>query len=120
MLGLNIVAADTDLEARRLFSSLQQAFIALRSGAPGPLPPPVDDMESRMDPAARAMLNSALSQAIIGSPQTVAAGLAEFVAKTGADELMITSSIFDHQARVHSFEITAQAHATVQKQPASA
>jgi luciferase family oxidoreductase group 1 len=119
MLGLNIVAADTDLEAKRLFSSLQQAFIALRTGAPGPLPPPVDDMDSRMDPTARAMLSSALSQAIIGSPQTVAAGLADFVARTGADELMITSSIFDHRARVRSFEITAQAHATVQKQPAS-
>jgi len=118
MLGLNIVAAETDAEARRLFSSLQQAFIALRTGSPGPLPPPVDDMDSRMDPHARAMLDAALSQAIIGSPRTVEAGLAEFVERTGADELMITSSIFDHEARVRSFEITAQAHATLVKQPA--
>ena len=118
MLGLNIVADETDAEARRLFSSLQQAFIALRTGSPGPLPPPVDDMDSRMDPHARAMLDAALSQAIIGSPRTVEAGLAEFVERTGADELMITSSIFDHEARVRSFEITAQAHATLVKQPA--
>ncbi len=118
MLGLNIVAAETDSEARRLFSSLQQAFIALRSGAPGPLPPPVDDMDSRMDPQARAMLEASLSQAIIGSPRTVETGLAEFIGRTGADELMITSSIFDHAARVRSFEITARAHATLLKQHA--
>jgi luciferase family oxidoreductase group 1 len=110
MLGLNIVAADTDAEARRLFSSLQQAFVALRSGTPGPLPPPVDDMESRLDGPSRAMLGAALSQAIVGSPRTVTAGLADFIARTGADELMITGSIFDQAARLRSFEIVAQAH----------
>jgi len=111
MLGLTVIAADSDAEARRLFSSLQQAFVALRSGAPGPLPPPVDDMDSRLDPAAKAMLAQALSRAVIGSPATVEAGLADFIARTGADELMITSSIFDHAARLRSFEITARAHA---------
>jgi len=111
MLGLNIVAADTDAEARRLFSSLQQAFVALRSGRPGPLPPPVDEMDSRLDPMAREMLDHALSQAIIGSPERVRAGLAEFIGRTGADELMITGSVFDHDARVRSFEIAAEAHA---------
>ncbi len=111
MLGLNIVAAETDAEARRLFSSLQQAFVALRTGSPGPLPPPVDDMDSRLDPGARAMLGAALSQAIIGSPRTVRAGLAEFAARTGADEVMISSSIYDHAARLRSVEIVARAHA---------
>jgi luciferase family oxidoreductase group 1 len=119
MLGLNVVAADTDAEARRLFSSLQQAFVALRSGRPGPLPPPVDDMERRLDPAARAMLDHSLSQAIIGSSASVEAKLAEFAARTGADEVMITSSIFDHAARVRSFEIVAGAHARLATDAAS-
>ncbi len=115
MLGLNIVAADTDAEARRLFSSLQQAFVALRTGHPGPLPPPIDDMDSRLDVNAKAMLGQALSQAIIGSPATVKAGLADFIERTGADELMITGSIFDHEARLRSFEIVAEAHDSLAK-----
>jgi luciferase family oxidoreductase group 1 len=110
MLGLNVVAAETDAEARRLLSSLQQAFINLRTGRPGPLPPPVDDMDARLDPNAKAMLAQSLRWAIVGSPDTVRAGLKDFVAHTGADELMITAQIFDHSARLRSFEITAQAH----------
>jgi len=108
MLGVNVIAADTLREARRLYTSLQQAFVALRLGTPGKLPPPVDDMESRLDPAAKAMLDHALSGAVIGSPGEVEAGLAAFVARTGADELMVTGSIFDHGARLRSFEIVAQ------------
>ena len=111
MLGMTVVAADTDTEARRLFTSLQQSFLALRTGMPGPLPPPVDDMESRLDSSAKAMLAGALSCAAIGSPVTVKASLDAFIARTGADELMITSSVFDHAARLRSFEITARAHA---------
>jgi luciferase family oxidoreductase group 1 len=110
MLGLNVVAAETDAEARRLLSSLQQAFVNLRTGRPGPLPPPVDDMDARLDPNAKAMLAQSLRWAIVGSPDTVRAGLKDFVAHTGADELMITAQIFDHSARLRSFEITAQAH----------
>ena len=113
MLGVTVIAADSDAEARRLFSSLQQSFVALRTGHPGPLPPPVDDMESHLDPTARAMLAQALSCAVIGSPATVEAGLAGFIARTGADELMVTASIFDHAARLRSFEITARAHAAL-------
>ena len=74
MAAATVIAADTDAEARRLASSLQQSFVALRTGTPGPLPPPVDDMDSRLDPQARAMLNHALACAVIGSPSTVAAG----------------------------------------------
>jgi len=113
MLGVNIVAADSQIEARRLYSSLQQAFVALRFGTPGPLPAPVDDMDSRLDPAAKAMLDQALSCAIVGSPDTIAAGLAAFVERTGANELMVTGSIFDHGARLRSFEIAAQAMASL-------
>jgi luciferase family oxidoreductase group 1 len=110
MLGLNVVAAETDAEARRLLSSLQQAFVNLRTGQPGPLPPPVDDIDARLDPNAKAMLAQTLRWAIVGSPATVRQGLKDFIAHTGADELMITAQIFDHKARLRSFEITAKAH----------
>jgi luciferase family oxidoreductase group 1 len=108
MLGVNVIAADTQRDARHLYSSLQQAFVALRFGTPGKLPPPVEDMESRLDPTAKAMLDQALSCAVIGSPDEVRTGLAAFIARTGADELMLTGSIFDHGARLRSFEIAAQ------------
>ncbi len=108
MMGLNVVAADTDREAKFLQTSLQQAFIALRFGNPGPLPPPVDDIESRLDPMARSMINNMLSTAVVGSPQTVRAELEAFAARTGADELIVTGSIYDHAARVRSFEIIAE------------
>ncbi len=111
MLGVNIVAAETDAEARRLYSSLQQAFVNLRSGRPGPLPPPVDDFEARLDPMARGMLDHALACSIVGSFETVRAGLASFVKRTRADELMVTAQVFDHAARVRSFEIVAAANA---------
>jgi luciferase family oxidoreductase group 1 len=110
MLGLTVVAAETDAEATRLLSSLQQAFVNLRSGRPSRLPPPVDDMDNRLDAAAKAMLAQTLRYAIVGSPDTVRQGLKDFVAHTGADELMVTAQIFDHAARLRSFEITAQAH----------
>jgi alkanesulfonate monooxygenase SsuD/methylene tetrahydromethanopterin reductase-like flavin-dependent oxidoreductase (luciferase family) len=73
----------------------------------------VDDFESRMDPLAHAILEEALSCTVVGSPQTVRRGLADFVARTGADELMVTSAVFDHAARLRSFEIAAQAHAAL-------
>jgi luciferase family oxidoreductase group 1 len=109
MAGLTVCAADTELEAWRRFSSLQQAFVNLRTGRPGPLPPPVDDMESRLDPMARAMLDQSLSCAVVGAPDTVRRGLAAFAARTGADELMVTGQIFDHAARIRSFEIAMEA-----------
>ncbi|MBA3447532.1 MAG: LLM class flavin-dependent oxidoreductase [Pseudaminobacter sp.] len=115
MLGLNVIAAETDAEARLLFSSLQQAFVNLRTGRPGPLPPPVEYYEAQLDPTAKSMLASALSCAVIGSPETVKAGLASFISRTGADELMITAQIFDHAARVKSFEILAEAQRDLSK-----
>jgi luciferase family oxidoreductase group 1 len=107
MLGVNIFAAETDAEARRLFSSLQQAFLNLRRGRPGKLPPPVDDMDAKLDPHGRAMLENSLACSVVGGPETVRRGLAEFIAATGADELMVTAQIHDHAARKRSFEILA-------------
>ncbi len=110
MLGLNVVAAETDAEALRLFTSLQQAFINLRTGHPSKLPPPVDDIEALVHPSAHPMLAQSLARAVVGSPQTVQKGLGAFIARTGADEVMVTAQIYDHAARVRSFEITAQSH----------
>ena len=110
MLGVNIVAAETDAEAKFLFSSLQQSFLNIRSGRPGRLPPPVEDFEQRIDRYGAAMLADALSCAIIGGPDTVRRGITDFVARTGANELMVTANIFDHAKRKRSFEIVAEVH----------
>ncbi|RUM99244.1 LLM class flavin-dependent oxidoreductase [Pseudaminobacter arsenicus] len=110
MLGLNVFAAGTDAEAKFHFSSLQQAFVNLRSGRPGQLPPPVENYDAELDPMVKATLASALSCAIVGSPEMVKSGLEAFIARTGADELMVTAQIFDHKARVRSFEILAEVH----------
>ncbi len=110
MLGLSVFAADTDDEARHLFTSLQQAFVNLRRGQPGPLPPPVDDIKAHLSPLELSMLAHSLSCAVVGSPETVRRGLDAFIARTSADELMITAQIFDHAARLRSFEITAEVH----------
>ena len=109
MLGLNVFAADSDDEARRLFTSLQQAFINLRRGRPGPLPPPAEGFYETLLPHEKQMLAEMLSAAVVGDPDTVRRGIEAFVARTGADELMITSQAFDHAARLRSFEITSTA-----------
>ena len=105
MLGFNVFAADSDDEAHLLATSWQQAFVNLRSGHPGQLPPPVAGFAEAMGPGERAMLESMLSCTAIGAPDTVRQQMADFVARTGADELMITSGIFDHAARLKSYEI---------------
>ncbi len=105
MLGFNIIAAQTDAEAQHLSTSLQQAFLNLRRGAPGPLPPPVDHVE--MAPAERAMLDGFLTCAAVGSPETVRRQVGDFIARTKPDELIVTAQIFDHAARLRSFEIAA-------------
>jgi luciferase family oxidoreductase group 1 len=107
MVGVNVFAADTDAEARRLFTSLQQAFINLRRGRPGPLPPPDDRLEERLSPADRHLIAEMLSATVVGAPETVRRGLLAFAERTGADELMLTSQIYDHAARLRSFEIVA-------------
>ncbi len=109
MLGFNVFAADTDEEAQVRATSMQQAFVNLRSGRPGRLPPPRPGYRESAGPAEKALLDSVLSASTIGSPATVREGLRAFIAKTGADELMITSQMFDHQARLRSYEIASQA-----------
>jgi luciferase family oxidoreductase group 1 len=107
MLGFNVFAADTDAEARFQASSWQQAFVNLRSGRPGRLPPPVQGYRENAGPAERALLDSVLSCSAVGSPETVREQVAAFVERTGADELMVTSQVFDHVARLRSYEILA-------------
>jgi len=111
MLGVNVVAADTDAEARRLFTSHQQVFLALRTGHPRPLPRPVDPdrFEAQLTPLERAELQHTLSTAIVGSRETVRDGVSAFLARHRPEELIVTGQIFDHAARVRSYEILAAA-----------
>jgi luciferase family oxidoreductase group 1 len=106
MAAANVFAADTDEEGRRLFTSLQQAFVQLRRGHPGPLPPPVDRMPWSA-PAERDGVEHALRYSFVGSPATVRDGLRKFIAATRVDEIMLTGQIYDHAARLRSFEIAA-------------
>ena len=109
MIGVNLFAAETDEEGRRLFTSLQQAFVNLRRGHPGPLPPPDPTFPDRLTPAERHLIDEMLSYTVAGSPGTVHRGLTAIVARTGADELMLTSQTYDHAARLRAFEIAMEA-----------
>ncbi len=111
MLGYNVFAAETDDAARLLFSSVQQAFVNLRTGKPGKLPPPVENYEASLSPSEWGMIANALSCSAVGSAETVRREVDAFVARTGADELMITSQIWSHADRVRSLEILAAAMA---------
>ncbi len=108
MAAIQVIAAETDPEAARLFTSLQQSFVNLRRGAPGPLPPPVASMNGRWSPIEEAGVNRAFHEAVVGSPATVQEGIARFLARTRVDELMVTSMIHDHTARLRSFEWVAR------------
>ena len=108
MVGVSVVAADTDAEAERLATSLQQQWVNLRRGTPGPLQPPVDSMEGRWTPFEQAGVEHAMAYAAIGSPDTVAARLTALIAATAADELILTAQVFDHLARLRTFEIVAE------------
>jgi len=120
MPGVNVFAAATDAEARRHFTSLQQAFVNLRRGSPGPLLPPVDSMDGLWSPMEQAGVEHAFRYAIVGSPETVRRGLAAFIAETQADELMITAQMFDHAARLRSFELVAEARDALAAAPSAA
>jgi luciferase family oxidoreductase group 1 len=115
MLGVVVVAAESDDEARFLFSSLQQSSLNNRIGRPGRVPPPVADFDARLDPYARKILDDALGCAIVGGRDTVRRGLEDFISRTGADELMVTANIFDHAKRRRSFEIVAEVHGAMKK-----
>jgi luciferase family oxidoreductase group 1 len=113
MLGFNVFAADTDEEAKLLATSQQQAFVNLRTGRPTMLQPPVPGYLEQLPPQASAMLDQALSCSAIGSRDTVRKALGDFISRTGADELMLTSQIYDHQARLHSYEIAAEVRESI-------
>ena len=108
MLGFNVFAADTDEEAQHRATSMQQAFVNLRSGRPSALPPPRAGYLEGLGPPERALIDSVLACSAVGAPDAVRKSLRAFIERTGADELMITSQIFDHAARLRSFEITAE------------
>jgi luciferase family oxidoreductase group 1 len=107
MLGFNVFAADSDDEARVLATSMQQAFVNLRSGRPARLPPPRPGYLESLGAQEYAMLEQVLSCSAIGAPDTVQRAMDAFIARTGADELMIASNMHDHAARLRSYEITA-------------
>ncbi|MGA2097008.1 MAG: LLM class flavin-dependent oxidoreductase [Candidatus Acidiferrum sp.] len=108
MLGLNAIVADTDAEARRLFTSVQQAFTNLRRGTPGQIPPPIDDIDSFWTPQEKASASMTLLCSVVGSPQTVERGLDNFIEVTRPDEIIATAHIYDHAARLRSFELLSQ------------
>jgi luciferase family oxidoreductase group 1 len=109
MAGFNVFAADTAAEAELIASSQQQSFVALRTGAPRQLPPPVAGYRASLGAQGAAMLDQVLSCSSIGTRDTVANDLAAFVRRTGVDEVMVTSAIYDHAARKRSLTITAEA-----------
>ncbi len=107
MVGVNVIAAETDEEARFQFTSLQQSFTLLRRGTPGKVPPPIDDIDSFWNPAEKAMAEDVLLFSVVGSAETVERGLRKIIDLTQADELILAAHIFDHQARLRSFGIAA-------------
>jgi luciferase family oxidoreductase group 1 len=110
MLGVNVFAADTDREAERLFTSLQQAFLQHTRQTRTPLQPPVETMEGLWSEPEEAYVRHQLAGSIIGSPGKVRTGLETVIAETAIDEILVTAQIFDHAARLHSFELVADIH----------
>jgi luciferase family oxidoreductase group 1 len=108
MVGVNVFAAETDTEARRLFTSLQQAFLGLVRGDRRELSPPVDDIEEIWSPVEAAHVQRMTRCSLVGSPSRVRAQLENLLAETGADEIIATAQIFDHAARLRSFDILAE------------
>jgi luciferase family oxidoreductase group 1 len=108
MLGFNVFAADTEAQAQLVASSAQQAFVNLRSGRPGRLPPPREGYLTQLGPQEQAILRQLLYCAAIGTPEQVREQMQAFIAQTGADELMVAGQIFDHGARLRSYEIAAE------------
>lgn len=108
MLGFNVCAADTDEHAQYLRTSALQAVVALRKGTPGKLPPPVEDFEGQLDAHDRAMVSQFTQCSAVGSPATVRREIEAFVEYTGANELMLVGQVYDHDARLRSFEIASE------------
>jgi len=109
MAGVNVICADTDAEAQRLFTSMQKVVIGIVTGSRGRLAPPVDAIET-LPPHVQQHVDGFLACSFVGSPDTVRAGLADFVNATGVDEVMVASAIYDPAARLHSCELLARAY----------
>ncbi|MCS4279534.1 MULTISPECIES: LLM class flavin-dependent oxidoreductase [Stenotrophomonas] len=114
VLGLNVVASDSEAEAKRLFTTQQQSFVNLRRGLPGLIPPPIDDIEAFWQPHEKAGVQNALACAVVGDVQQVQEGLAAFVARHTPDEVLVTANIYDHAARKRSFGLAMQAWRALQ------
>ena len=108
MAGFNVIAADTDEEARFLRTSSQQSFLKLRTGNPGPLPPPVADFEASLGPAERHLLGQITACSAVGAPGTVRDEMKAFIERTGVDEVIVSAHVYDHSARLRSYEIAAE------------
>jgi len=108
MVGVNVIAAETDAEARRQFSSLQQSFTLLRRGTPGKVPPPIENIDSFWSPMEKAMAEDTLLFSVVGSAETVERGLRKIIDMTQADELIVAAHIYDHRARLRSLEISEE------------
>jgi luciferase family oxidoreductase group 1 len=119
MAAIAVVAAESDRQAARLFTSLQQSFLNLHRGRAGPLPPPVDAMDSIWSPGEKQGVERAFREAVVGSPESVREGLEAFIERTEVDELMVTSAIYDHRERVRSFEWVAQVRDSMTMEGAS-
>jgi luciferase family oxidoreductase group 1 len=111
MLGMNVIVAETDAEARRLFTSVQQSFTNLRRGTPGQIPPPIDDIDSYWTPQEKASASMTLLCSAVGSPETVERQLVNFIEVTQSDEIITTGHMYDHSSRLRSFELLAEIHA---------
>ena len=107
MVGANAIVAEGDAEARRLFTSAQQAFTNIQRGRRGRLPAPIDDIETYWTPEEKERASAMLRRSFVGAPDTVRAGLEAFAAETGADEIIVAAAIHDHAARLRSYELLA-------------
>jgi alkanesulfonate monooxygenase SsuD/methylene tetrahydromethanopterin reductase-like flavin-dependent oxidoreductase (luciferase family) len=110
MVGVNIIAAETDNEARRLATTQQMSFANIFRGARGLSQPPIDEIEAYWTPREKAQVLQMLQRSIVGSPETVRAGIDALIDETAADEIMIVSDVYDHSARLRSFELIAAVH----------
>jgi luciferase family oxidoreductase group 1 len=120
MVGCNVIAAETDAEARRLFTSAQQSFTNLFRGTRGQLLPPIDDIETYWSPVEKQRAKAMLARSFVGSPETVRSGLEAFIGETRADEVIVAAAIHDHAARLRSYEILAEVQKSLGREAAIA
>jgi luciferase family oxidoreductase group 1 len=119
MVGINVIAAETDAEARRLFTSLQQAFVNMVRGTRGRLRPPIDDIEGYWTPEEKAHAEHMLACSFVGAPKTLRPALERFIAETQADELIVAAAIYDHEARKRSYSLLAEVRDDMERSAAA-